>query len=130
MSRAFLAEWGAVPASAVLAALLWWGVSDWMGAQAGVAPAFVAAASCWTGVIAAKVLGLLAERRGVNPVLIQATLGLLVRMAFPMMVCMMASLQGGSLSDGGVVYAVLVVYPVTLIVETFVQLSFRSPTTA
>jgi hypothetical protein len=109
------------PVAAAIAALLWYAVAREYRDNYTLTAALVAATACWLGVIAAKLLGWAVSRTrslGQQEVVIQATLGMFVRMAFPISLCGMAALAGGALADGGVVYAMLVVYPVSLAIET------------
>jgi hypothetical protein len=121
MTTMWLRSQFVAPLAVAIAALLWYALARQYRDGSTLEAALVAAMACWLGVLAGKVLGWTLSRTtslGQQEVVAQATLGMVVRMAFPISLCGMAALQGGRLVEGGVIYAMLVVYPVSLAVET------------
>lgn len=105
-------------------ASLWLATSNRFGMPTTVAAAAVAGFSCWAGVLAAHgMAAMLGRLGGVASATTHATLGMLVRMAFPLSLCGIAALRGGELMSGGVVYAILILYPIALATDTVLYLN-------
>ena len=86
----------------------------------GLAAAAAAAILCLTGTVAALTAGRLL--RGPSRVLAAFMTGMAARMGVPLAFGLAIHLQGGPLAKGGLLYYLLVFYPVTLAVETMLSL--------
>ncbi len=87
----------------------------------GIAAAVVAAVSCWMG--AASALAAAALLSGVANGLGGLLAGMGLRMGIPLTCGLLLQLTGGPLTEAGVLYYLLVFYPITLSVE--IALSIR-----
>jgi hypothetical protein len=83
----------------------------------------LAAILCWAGAAAALLINHL------MPEPHQAMAGLLmgtaVRMGTPLLPAVLIHLQGSPLAEGGLLYYLLVFYPITLAVETALSLPYQ-----
>ena len=108
----------------VAVVLVVWGiVAVVAGALAGamaLAAASVAAALCLAGAVAALLSG--HWLRDPKLMLHALLAGMATRMGIPLAAGLVIHLRGGLLSDAGVLYYLLLFYPVTLGVETFLSL--------
>ena len=90
-------------------------ITYWGGTIA-LAAAALAASLCWTGAAVALVLCNLL--RGSDQMLVALFVGMIARMSIPLGFGAMIHLLGGPLAQAGILYYVLIFYPVTLLVET------------
>ena len=98
-----------------------------IGGSAALLAATVAAALCFAGAAMALMAGSLLT--GPRLALAALLIGIAARMAIPLIVGVALHLRGGPLAEAGLLYYLLVFYPVTLAVETLLSLpaSQRSP---
>lgn len=54
-------------------------------------------------------------------------LGMMIRMALPLAVCLVVYVQGGVLADHGMAFFLLGIYPLMLLVETVLSVRSLSP---
>ena len=101
-----------------LAALVGWRLSQQPGAWAAVA----AAAACWLGAAGGMAVGDALARAPAAGWLV----GIIPRMGFPLGLAVVVKVVGGPLFDSGVLYYLLVVYPVVLATEAVLSLPRRS----
>ena len=121
-----LAVRGAVLVSVVLVLLALVGPVGWaLDGPTGVAAATAAAALCFVGT--ALALGLSHLLRAPKHVLHGVLLGMIARMGIPLACGLAIHLQDGSLAQGHFLHYLLVFYPVTLAVETFLSLPKTGP---
>ena len=92
---------------------------------AGLSAAAVAAAVCWAGATLALVASHL--MRGANAALYGLLFGMALRMGVPMIAALVVYVRRGTLADAGVLYYLLVFYPLTLGVETALSLPKIKP---
>ncbi len=97
----------------------------WLNGSIGLAAASVAAGLCLLGALAALVVGWLL-RDLPNPVHGMLA-GMLPRMGIPLGAALVFHLQGGVLAESGLLVYLLVFYPVSLGVETFLSLPPPGP---
>lgn len=98
-----------------------------LGGSVALAAASLAAALCLTGATVALVVGNFL--RGPRHALAALAAGMAVRMGVPLAPALAIHLQGGPLAEAGLLYYLLVFYPVTLAVETALSLpESRRPT--
>ena len=83
----------------------------------GLAAALLSASLCLLGAVLALAVG----RWFADPKS-AVMVGMAVRMAVPLSVVLIMQLRGGPLVDAGLIYYLLVFYPVTLLVETALAL--------
>jgi len=121
-----LAVRGAVLASVVLVLLAVLGPIGWvMDGATGVAAAVAAATLCFVGT--ALALGLSHLFRAPEHVLYGVLTGMAARMGIPLAFGMAVHLHGGALAQNHFLHYLLVFYPVTLGVETFLSLPKTGP---
>jgi hypothetical protein len=91
-----------------------------IGGPMALMAAAVAAALCWAG----AAIALTTSRFLPGPSLALAALstGMVARMAIPLAAGLALHLRGGPLAEAGMLYYLLVFYPVTLAVETLLSL--------
>jgi hypothetical protein len=91
-----------------------------IGGSMGLTAAALAAATCLAGAVVA----LLASQVLVGPGLALASLlvGMTARMAIPLVCGLVIHLHGGPLADAGILYYLVMFYPVTLAAETLLSL--------
>ena len=93
----------------------------------GLRAAALAATLCLLGATLALAIGQLsADQRFIMPAL---CLGTALRMGIPLITVFSIHLHGGPLAEAGLIYYLLVFYPVTLLVETALSLPGLSPRT-
>lgn len=90
------------------------------GGQAGLRAAALAAILCLTGAVVALMAGRLL--RGPSRALVALFAGMAARMGIPLTFGLAIYLQGGPLAEAGLVYYLVVFYPVTLAAETMLSL--------
>ncbi|HYW80472.1 MAG TPA: hypothetical protein VE890_12895 [Thermoguttaceae bacterium] len=113
-------------ASFVLVLLVPIGLLGWaMDGMAGTAAASVAATLCFVG--AALALGLSHLLRAPEHVLYGVLMGMAARMGIPLASGMVVHLHGGALAQSHFLHYLLVFFPVTLAVETFLSLPKTGP---
>lgn len=112
-----LVLFGAVAVACLIGLPAAWLIGGWPGISA----AAVAAVLCLCGALAALVVsgGTLGGGRGMVAGVLA---GMLLRMALPLGVGLALHITGGALAQAGLLYYVLVFYPVTLTVETVLSL--------
>ncbi len=93
---------------------------------AGVTAAAVAAALCLAGAGVALLASRLA--RGPNGALAGRLLGMAARMAIPLGGGFAFQIRGGPLAEAGLLYYLLIFYPITLSLETSLTLSSNNGT--
>lgn len=91
----------------------------------GVAAAGCAALLCLAAGVAVIVLTLFASSP--EHVAYLVVLGMLLRMGIPLVSCLAIYYRGGWLVDGGMVYYLLVFYPLTVAAETWLDVTRLSP---
>ena len=109
---------------AVLAAFAMAGpVAVWVGGSVALAAAALAAALCLAGAaVALVIVYLLRDPRYALAALLA---GMAARMGIPLAFGLAIHLQSGPLAEAGLLYYLLVFYPVTLTVETVLALPQR-----
>jgi hypothetical protein len=116
--------WGAQSAVLALAVLAVYGVvapvAKHLDGLRGLGAAAVAAGLCLLGAGSALVAG--RRLRGPNDVLLRLLVGMPLRMGLPLAIGLMCHFRGGVLAEAGLLYYLLVFYPVTLGVETTLSL--------
>jgi hypothetical protein len=91
-------------------------LEGWMG----VAAAAAAAAFCLIGAVLALAIGhVLRDPRFALHAMLA---GMAARMGIPLALALFCQLRGGLLADAGLIYYLLVIYPVTLAAETILSL--------
>jgi len=95
-------------------------VAGLVGGWAGLAAAAAAAAACLAGAVAAILLSHALSKP--ERVLYGLLAGTVARMGIPLGFALACHLHGGALADAGLLYYLLVFYPVTLAVETALSL--------
>jgi hypothetical protein len=106
-----------------IAAPVGWATRGWLG----IAAAAAAAACCWLGTAVAMVLTDLF--RDPKSVWIGWMLGTVPRMGLPLVMAVAVKVRGGALFDSGLLYYLLVFYPVVLGLETVMSLPSQAPPT-
>jgi hypothetical protein len=91
------------------------------GGRQGLTAAAVAGALCWAGAAA----GLVAGRLFVPNIFAALLAGMFFRMGVPLGFAVATLLAGGWLAQAGLLYYLLVFYPVTLTVETALSIPRR-----
>lgn len=96
-----------------------------LGGSMALVAAGLAAVVCFSGALTA----LLASHALASPSMALAALltGMIARMAIPLACGLAVHLRGGTLSDAGFLYYLLVFYPVTLAVETLFSMLAQEP---
>ena len=98
-----------------------------LGGSVALTAALLAAALCLAGATVALVVGNFL--RGPRHALAALVASMAVRMGVPLAPALVIHLQGGPLAEAGLLYYLLVFYPVTLAVETALSLpESRRPT--
>ncbi len=112
---------GAILAIVAAAALAMVAPVAWrLGGAAGVAAATLAASLCLAGAVLALLAGhRLREPRQAGTALLAA---MAARTGIPLAAALVIHLRGGLLADAGLLYYLLVFYPVTLTAETLLSL--------
>jgi hypothetical protein len=95
-------------------------VAAWLAGWLGLLTATVAALLCLFGSGVALVISHLL--RAPEMVLYGMLLGMTIRMGLPLGIGLACHLLGGVLADHGLLYYLLIFYPVTLLVETILSL--------
>jgi hypothetical protein len=99
-----------------------------IGGAMGLAAAGLAAALCLLGAATALVVSHLV--REPQHALAALLIGTTARMGVPLLIGLVAHLRGGPLADAGLMYYLLVFYPVTLTVEISMSLPQRRQSAA
>ena len=120
-------------AALLLAGTLAWaglvGPLAWaIGGATGTAAAAVAGALCLAGALAALLVSPLLARR--EQFVLGVLLAMAARMGIPLGAALALHLTGGTLAKAGLLYYVLVFYPVTLTLETLCTLPPSQPAEA
>ncbi len=119
--RRGLAARGAMLALVVLTVFLATApVAAWLNGWTAILGATAAAGVCLFGSGLALVISHLL--RAPEKVLYGMLLGMTVRMGIPLGIGLACHLRGGVLADSGMLYYLLIFYPVTLLVETILSL--------
>ena len=100
-------------------------VAYYCGGQTGMLAAVAAAFLCLAGATVALVVS--HALREPNHALYGMLLGMAARMGIPMGFGLLCHMQGGALAEAGLLYYLLVFYPVTLGVETALSLPRSQP---
>lgn len=95
-------------------------VAWWLGGAAGVTAAAAAAFLCLAGAILALVAGHLF--RGPRHAWSALLAGMAARSGIPLVAALAIHLRGGPLAEAGLLYYLLVFYPITLTMETLLSL--------
>jgi hypothetical protein len=95
-----------------------------LGGSMGLLAAALAAGLCLAGAVAALVIG--DRLRGPSGALAALWLGIILRMGVPLMGGTMIHLHGGPLAQAGLLWYLLVFYPITLVVGTILSLPPRN----
>jgi drug/metabolite transporter (DMT)-like permease len=82
----------------------------------GVLAALTALAACCFGIVSARIVGRL--MRDPRDMAHRVWFGMLLRMGTPLIICMMAVIQGGRILELGFAHYLLILYPLTLAVDT------------
>ena len=96
-----------------------------VGGTAGMGAAAAAAGFCLTGAMVALVASHLLS--GPKYALYGMLAGMAARMGIPLSLGLVCHFHGGALAEAGLVYYLLVFYPVTLAVETALSLPIAEP---
>ena len=98
------------------------------GGSVALGAAALAAALCWAGATVALVLSHVL--RGPSLALLALALATTARLGVPLLAGMLIHLQGGPLAEAGLLYYLLMFYPVALIVEITLSLPPHPRSTA
>jgi hypothetical protein len=95
-------------------------LAEYLGGPAGLAAAGVAAIACLIGAVTALVVSSVLS--GTAFALAALMAGMAARMGMPLGLGLLVHLQGGPLAKAGLLYYLLIFYPITLMVETVLSL--------